>query len=263
MPGSPPSPRLPWREALLEALGLGLFMFAAVAFTVLLEWPGSPLRAAMPDPLARRGLMGLAMGGTAIGLIYSPWGKRSGAHLNPSVTLAFLRLGKLGPAHALSYVAFQFLGGVAGVALAAALLGGAASDPAVRHAVTVPGPSGVGAAFAAEAAISFLLMSVVLLVSNSGWSRFTGICAGLLVATYISFEAPISGMSMNPARTVGSAAGEGLWDSLWIYFTAPPLGMLLAAEAYLRLRGLRAVHCAKLHPDRGPCVFRCGAAAAA
>ncbi|HKB16374.1 MAG TPA: aquaporin, partial [Planctomycetota bacterium] len=117
---------------------------------------------------------------------------------------------------------------------------------------------------AAEAGISFILMSVVLVVSNSArWARLTGICAGLLVATYITIEAPISGMSMNPARTVGSAAGEGAWDALWIYFTAPPLGMLLAAEAYVRVRGLRAVRCAKLCHDERPCVFRCGAAAAA
>jgi len=82
--------------------------------------------------------------------------------------------------------------------------------------------------------------------------------AGVLVAVYISLEAPLSGMSMNPARTLGSALAANAWDSLWIYFTAPPLGMLLAGEVYLRFRGRRNVFCAKLHHDNTKrCIFRC------
>ena len=71
-------------------------------------------------------------------------------------------------------------------------------------------------------------------------------------------EAPISGMSLNPARTLGSAVAAGAWADLWIYFTAPPLGMLLASELYIRLQGYGAVLCAKLvHPRSGRCIFRC------
>jgi aquaporin Z len=71
-------------------------------------------------------------------------------------------------------------------------------------------------------------------------------------------ESPLSGMSMNPARTFGSAFPAQLWTALWIYFTAPPLGMLLAAEVYLWQKGAQSVFCAKLHhqnPKR--CIF-CG-----
>jgi aquaporin Z len=76
--------------------------------------------------------------------------------------------------------------------------------------------------------------------------------------TYISIEAPLSGMSMNPARTFGSALSANTWTALWIYFTAPPLGMLLAAETYLRLAGARKVFCAKLHHHNNKrCIFRC------
>jgi aquaporin Z len=103
-------------------------------------------------------------------------------------------------------------------------------------------------------------MSVILSISNmEKLARYTGLFAGALVATYITLEAPISGMSMNPARTLGSAFSAHSWTALWIYFTAPMSGMLLAAEVYVRLRGARAVHCAKLHhqnPHR--CIFRCG-----
>jgi aquaporin Z len=204
--------------------------------------------------------MGLAMGATAVGIIYSPWGRRSGAHINPAVTLTFLRLGKVEPVDALFYTVAHFGGAVAGVVISASLLGSAVADPAVNYVVTVPGPRGAGVAFAAEALISFLMMMVILTVSNSArLSRFTGLSAGLLVATYITLEAPLSGMSMNPARTLGSALPGNLWTALWVYFTAPPLGMLLAAELHVRLRGVQPVLCAKLqHEGTLHCIFRCG-----
>jgi len=101
---------------------------------------------------------------------------------------------------------------------------------------------------------------VVLITTNTEMlARYTGLCAGALVALYIIVEAPVSGMSMNPARTFGSAVPAQLWTSLWIYFSAPPLGMLLASEVYLRLRGAQAVFCAKLHHDNDKrCIFHCG-----
>ncbi len=247
-----------WPEYLMEAAALGLFMISATALTVLLEHPGSPIHAALPEPLGRRALMGLAMGLTAIGLIYSPWGKRSGAHMNPAVTLAFLRLGKVAPWDALFYGLFQFAGGILGVLLARAALGAAIADPAVNYAATIPGPGGAAPAFLGEALISFLLMLIILIVSGSRLARFTGLCAGFLVATYITLEAPISGMSMNPARTLASALPAMTWSGLWIYFAAPPLGMLAAAQSYLGARGARAVACAKLrHDKRYHCIF-CG-----
>ena len=110
-----------WPEYLMEGAGLGLFMISAAAITSLLEYPGSPFRQAFPDPVVRRILIGLAMGLTAIGIIYSPWGKRSGAHLNPSVTLTFLRLGKIQPTDAAFYILAQFVGGWIGLVLAASL----------------------------------------------------------------------------------------------------------------------------------------------
>jgi aquaporin Z len=130
----------------------------------------------------------------------------------------------------------------------------------VSFAVTEPGPGGLGRAFLAEAVIAFLLMSVVLVVSNDPrTNRFTGLAAGACVALFITFEAPISGMSMNPARTFGSAAAAMRWNHLWIYFVAPPLGMLAAAEVRLRLAGAPPVLCAKLHHENAHrCIFRCG-----
>jgi aquaporin Z len=191
--------------------------------------------------------MGLAMGFTAIGIIYSPWGKQSGAHINPSITLAFLRLGKIEPWDAVFYMGAQFVGGLSAVLLIALLLGSTLAHPSVNYVATIPGTDGTGIAFLAEFAISFILMSVVLVSTNTQkLSRWTGLFAGVLVATYIAVEAPLSGMSMNPARTFASALPAQLWTALWVYFTAPLIGMLLAAELYLRLKGAHEVFCAKL-----------------
>jgi len=98
-------------------------------------------------------------------------------------------------------------------------------------------------------------MFVVFVASNTQkLARFTGLFAGACVAAFITFEAPMSGMSMNPARTFGSAVLPHLWESLWIYFLAPPLGMLAAAAVYLRLK--HAVGCAKLHhQNKLRCIF--------
>lgn len=249
-----------WPEYLMEAAGLGIFMISAGAFGTLLEFPGSPVHLAMPDPFVRRVLMGLAMGLTAIGIIYSPWGKQSGAHINPAVTLTFWRLGKVASWDAIFYVTAQFVGGITAMILIIPILGMFLADPAVNFVVTLPGKSGVPTAFVAEALISCVLMLVILLASNNmSLARFTGIFAAMLVATYIAFEAPISGMSMNPARSFASAVPARLWTAFWIYLTAPPLGMLLAVEIYARLRKTRSVICAKLHHANSKrCIFHCG-----
>jgi len=244
-------------EYLMEAALLGVFMVSACAFVVLLDYPSSPVRLALPDPNLRRLLTGLAMGSTAVALIYSPWGMQSGAHFNPATTLTFYRLGKVPGRDALSYIGAQFAGAVAGVGAAWAVLGPRLADPATHFAATVPGPAGIAVAFLAEVVISFLLMSVVLRVSNHPrLARYTGLCAGILVACFITFEGPLSGMSMNPARTLASALFSRDWTALWIYFVAPPAGMLAAAELYLKQRGSGAVFCAKLHHQNGKrCIF--------
>lgn len=251
--------RAHWPEYAMDGALLGLFMVSACSFGTLLEAPTSPVRRAIGDPNVRRVLMGLAMGLTAVALIYSPWGKRSGAHMNPAVTLTFLRLGKVAPADAAFYVAAQLVGGLAGVLLSYAALGGHLASPPVEYVVTVPGPHGVAPAFIAEAALTFALMAAILIASNrEDWMARTGLLAGLLIAVFIALEAPISGMSLNPARSLASAVPARHWTGLWIYFVAPPLGMLLAAEAYVRAPGTRRVLCAKLcHPAGWPCIF-CG-----
>ena len=242
----------------MEAAELGLFMFSACAFTVLLFHPSSPVAQTISDGLARRLMMGTAMGLTAIAIIFSPLGKRSGAHFNPSVTWTFFRLGKIHAWDAVFYTLFQFAGAIAGVMLASLTLGKLIAHQSVNYAVTLPGPRGPIVAFFAELFISFILMSSVLTLGNTKrLARWTGVFAGALVAIYITVESPISGMSMNPAHTFGSAASARVWMSLWVYFVAPPVGMLLAAEVHRRLR-VPTIACAKLHHHNNKrCIFRC------
>jgi aquaporin Z len=240
--------RTHWPEYLMESAALGMFMVSACVFGVLLEHIGGP---------ANRVLAGIAMGLTAVAIISSPWGQRSGAHMNPAVTLTFLSLGKIAPWDALFYTIAQFAGGAAGVLLAASVLGPVLAR--IQFVATVPGPGGPWLAFAAEFTISFLLISVVVRVSNSRrFTRFTPWVAGFLVATFISVESPLSGMSMNPARTVGSAFSSGIWTAVWLYFLAPALAMVSAGQLYRHWRGGRRVFCAKYHHHNDKrCIFRC------
>ena len=252
-----------WPEYLIEAACLGLFMVSAFTFGTILEHPNSQVHQAIANPTLRRLLMGLAMGGTAIAIIYSPWGKHSGAHINPSTTLTFFRLGKVAKWDAVFYIAAQFFGGALGAFAAALLLSPWAAHPSVNYVVTAPGQSGSLVAFGAEIVITFVLMTVILHVSNNQkLHKLTGLCAGALVAIYITIEAPISGMSMNPARSFASAIPAMHWADLWIYFTAPLIGMMTAAEVYLRQKGAHQVGCAKLHHENPKrCIF-CGKRAA-
>jgi aquaporin Z len=246
-----------WTEYGLEALGVALFMLSAGGFGVLLFHPDSPVVQAIPAALPRRALMGAAMALTALLNTYSPWGRRSGSHLNPAVTLTFWRLGKVSNPDLAGYVTGQFLGAGLGIAVAALLFRRWIGDPAVNYVATVPGAAGPLLAFLAELGMTFVVMTVVLtLMARPKAAPYTGLAVAGLVFLFITFETPISGMSLNPARSAGSAALAMTGGALWIYFLAPPLGML-AAAALGRRRDDRA-HCAKLiHDARYDCPF-CG-----
>jgi aquaporin Z len=248
-----------WQEYLIEGWALGCFMFAVGLVVTLLEASPSPLHRFIPNADVRRVIMAAAMGATVAGLIYSPWGKRSGAHMNPAVTLAFLHLGKITPRHALGYTLAQVTGGILGVYLVWTVCGELFSTPPVSFVTTVPGERGVIIAFFAELAMSALLMLAILeSASRPRLAPYTGIFAGILVFAFISFEAPLSGTSINPARSLASAVPAHQWTSFWIYILAPLLGMQLAAAFFLARHALDKVPCAKLcHSSTQRCIH-CG-----
>jgi aquaporin Z len=248
-----------WPEYLMEGVQIAVLLLAAASFTVLVQYHGSPAYRAVDSALLRRGILAVSLGITVAALIYSPMGRRSGAHFNPAVTLTFLRLGRVNPWDALFYILFQVVGAVAGIALAAVALGAKLSDPAVNYAVTEPGTAGTGVAFAAELGLSFgFMIALLITMNNSRIARFTGVIAGALIALFIVAEAPLSGMSLNPARTLGSAVAAGDWTAFWVYLIAPALGMVLAAALYTSSSRLPRPDTAKLiHDDRCRCIFYC------
>jgi len=245
--------------ALIDGALLGLFMVSVGVFVPLIGGPDSPVAHSIASPDLRRALIGVAMGLTAVALIYSPLGARSGAQMNPAVTLAFLRLGRIRPGDAAAYIACQFAGGLLGCLLIASVVGRPFSGAPIRYATTTPGPLGHGAALAAEFGIAFLMMLMVLYTSNTKrLAPYTGVFAGALVALYIAIEGPVSGMGLNPARTLASGLPAREFAGLWIYFAAPVVGMLAAAEVFARVRSLPAVHCCKLNHNHSGRCLHCG-----
>ena len=244
----------------MEAGEVGLYLLFTCLFATLLQHPASPVRHLILSAFVRRVLMGLAIGATVVAIVMTPWGKQSGGHFNPALTFTFYRLGNVELWDALFYAAAQFCGAIGGVCIAGYLLRGAPGVHTVRYAVTTPGVYGRGGAFLGELTISFILMTTILVVSNrETLARYTPYFVGALYATFITFETPLSGMSMNPARTVGSAVHAAYWHALWIYFIAPTFGMLVAAEIFLLARGGVRPFCAKLHHANDKrCIFHHG-----
>jgi len=222
-----------WPHYLAEAAGLWFFMTCASAFTTALRSPFSPLTQIIKDPFQQLVALGILMGFVIVAIVYSPWGKKSGAHINPAVTLTFLRLGKITPTDAGFYIVSQFLGGLLAVQMMGLILGAVYRHPSINHVVTAAG-SGQTKAFIAEFVITFILVIVMLLAANSKKTeKLVGAFAGVLIALYLMFEEPYSGMSLNPARSFASAFAARDWKDLWIFFIAPPFAALLATQVFL------------------------------
>jgi aquaporin Z len=180
-------------------------------------------------PIGKSWMMGMAMGCTAVAIIYSPWGKYSGAHMNPAITFTMLMLRKMDRIDACFYMVFQFLGALTGLFIVNLFLKSTLELPAINYIQTLPGDS-QSSAFGAEYIISFLLSEMILISSNhKKFRNHTGLFAGILIILFIAIESPFSGMSMNPARTIASAFLAQNFTYVWIYFLAPVLGMLSAA----------------------------------
>ncbi|HUF23817.1 MAG TPA: aquaporin [Vicinamibacterales bacterium] len=241
-----------------ELLGTAVMLFLGVTAVTVMWGEGSPVPAVDP-PALRRLITGLLFAGGATFVVYSPLGQRSGGHINPAVTLAFWRLGKFPGRDVLPYIAAQLTGAVAGVALAALAWGDTARS--VRLALTAPGEGWTWmGALAAEAAATFALVFLIFVcVNKPALAARTGILAGSLVAVLVTIEAPISGTSVNPARSLAPALLVPEMRDQWIYLAGPIAGALLAAVAYRRRWGGTTV-CAKLyHTAAYPCPFEtCG-----
>jgi aquaporin Z len=240
-------------EYAAEFLGTSILVLVGLSAVTFDFARGAPGPSLVADESVRRLLTGMIFAGTAAAVVYSPLGRRSGGHLNPAVTLAFFRLDKITRRSAATYVAVQIAGAVTGAALVRLLWGRLALS--VHVGVTAPGHGGALAAFPLEVVMTFVLVSLILnFVDRPRLMPFTPIAASGLVAFFVLVAAPISGTSLNPARSVGPALVSGDYSWLWIYLIAPPLGAFIASVVFARARG--RPKCGKLwHAKTQPCNF--------
>jgi aquaporin Z len=222
------------RDYCYEGLGLGIFMFSAGFFDALIDSPNLPIRQHIHSALIRRFLIGITMGLTALYIFNAPFGKKSGAYINPAVTLVQYRLQNIDRKDAFFYMLFQFMGGTIGMYLVYLAIPALISSPAINYIVTQPGTTGTAIAFIMEFMISFFIISTVLFTSdNKHLAKYTSLFVAILITLFITFEAPYSGMSMNPARTFSSAIISNQWKVFWLYCIAPIGGMLFGERVFV------------------------------
>jgi aquaporin Z len=222
------------RDYCYEGLGLGIFMFSAGFFDALIDSPNLPIRQHIHSAFMRRFLIGLTMGLTALYIFNAPFGKKSGAYINPAVTLVQYRLQNIDRKDAFFYVLFQFIGGTLGMYLVYLVMPVLISSTAINYIVTQPGAAGTTVAFILEFIISCLMICTVLFTSdNIHLAKYTSYFVAILITLFITFEAPYSGMSMNPARTFSSAIISNQWKVFWLYCIAPIGGMLFGERIFV------------------------------
>ncbi|OGX80770.1 hypothetical protein BEN49_03400 [Hymenobacter coccineus] len=239
-----------WPHYLVEAAGPAAFLIISSATAVVFHHPDSAVaRTLGPSEMVQRVGLALVIAALIMAMAYSPWGKRSGAHFNPAVTLGFWQLGHIRTADAVWYVAFQFAGALGAGFLMFNLLEPWFGYPAIHYNTTRPmeGDYGWLWALLAEIGISAVFMLVLLRALHSAqFKTWAGALSGLMLAVFIVFESPVSGMSLNPARSTGTAAAAQLAPGLWVYFVGPLLAMWAAAVLFGRYRARKAL------PERPP-----------
>ena len=212
------------RRAAAEGIGVFALVFAGCGAIVT--------EAQHPGTLGTVGIA-LVFGLIIMAMIYAT-GHLSGAHLNPAVTTAFLVTRHLPRVDAVAYLLAQLAGALAAAALLAAIW---PSDPAALG-TTLP-TIGVGGALAYEGVLTAFLMFVIMAVATD--TRAVGAGAAIAIGGTVGLDAlfggPITGASMNPARSIGPALVSGELHDLWIYIVAPLAGAIVGALAYQLVRG--------------------------
>lgn len=224
--------QLHWAEYAAEGLGTGLLVLVGLSAVVYNFGTGLPMQHWIPDASLRRLLTGLLFSGTGSLIAISPLGKLSGAHINPSVSLAFWLQGKMHRQDFIGYAIAQFLGAIAGAFLLVNIWEPYAAS--VNNGMTLPGDKyALGIVFLAEVTMTFLLVLLIFgFVSSHRLLRWTPLMTWLVVAMMVWLESPISGTSLNPARSLGPAFVSGRWSEQWLYAIAPLVGAVLAVGAF-------------------------------
>jgi aquaporin Z len=218
---------LPWGVFVSELSGTALLLFVGLSLVVVMFGEGSPMIRALPDEAWRRLITGFLFGTTGALIALSPVGKRSGAHINPAVTLAFRLMGKLDLRTTLGYVVAQLAGATLGCL---PLLAWGSMGKSVAFGATLPGAGyGNGTVLLGEVITTFALVTLLCLFLAFRQIRaFTPAIFPPLYAFMVYAESPISGTSTNPARSLGPAIISGQWGGWWIYWVGPLVGSVAA-----------------------------------
>lgn len=221
------APAAKWRAAAAEAIG---------AFGLVFVGCGAVVTDAITSGAVGHVGISLTFGLIITAMIYA-LGHISGAHFNPAVTIAFTAARHFPLALAPLYLAAQFAGAVAASAALRLLFG-----PVANLGATIP-RAGAGQSLLLEGILTFFLMFVIMAVATD--TRAVGQAAALAIGGTVAlsalFAGPISGASMNPARSLGPALISGTWHAQWLYFVGPVAGALLGALTYQLVRGDAAV----------------------
>ena len=238
-----------WVDWGCELLGTALLLGGGLSAICLTMHPGGFVREHVPSLTLRLLITGTLFGGTGSLNALAPWGRRSGAHLNPVVTLAFFLRGRVHPADVAGYVAGQLAGALLGALAVLALWGPVAR--AVDLGVTQPGDGASPlAATAIEAGMTALLVLVILvLTSDTRTARWTPLANVALIALLVATLAPETGTSLNPVRSAGPALVLPELRHLGVYVAGPLLGSLLASAAFALVLRERTTMTAKLFHD--------------
>ena len=216
-----------WRRATAEALA---------AFALVFAGCGAIVTDASYDGTLGAVGVSLVFGLIIMAMIYAV-GHLSGAHINPAVTVAFTLTRHFALRDAVAYIAAQLAGAIAGALLLLALW----PDQPAQLGATVPSV-GAGSAFVYELVLTALLMFVIISVATD--TRAVGAAAAIAIGSAVGLDAlfggPVTGASMNPARSLGPALVSGTLDDLWIYVVGPVAGAGLGALAYQLVRGARS-----------------------
>jgi aquaporin Z len=231
-----PHPKEAWRLWLAEFAGTALLVGVGLSAVIIDTSPSGPV-APLIGPGARLALTGFLFGAVGAGIAVSPVGKVSGAHINPIVTLAFVLRRRMRPWLAAGYVAAQLTGAVAG---AAALLAWGPAGTEVHLGATVPGRAyGPALAAAGETGTSAaLIVGLFIFIGSRRLRAWTPLLFPPLYALMVYLEAPVSGTSTNPARSLGPAVIAGIWHGWWVYWAGPVLGALIGVALIRPVRQL-------------------------
>lgn len=209
-----------------EFVGTALLITIGLSIVIAMFGTSSPMVTLIPDPGLRRLSAGFLFGTTGALIAVSRIGKISGAHINPVVTLSFWILHKIDALHAVGYMIAQVAGAIVG---AVPLLLWGDMGRSVAYGATLPGAHyGVAAVLAGEMATTLaLIVGLFLFIGHKRLMAFTPLLFPFLYAVMVYLEAPISGTSTNPARSLGPALIADAWRGWWIYLVGPALGAWL------------------------------------